>query len=151
MTLQQVKEELEDFFINHKMLTPNCVQNSYMLVWHWGLNPYMVHISGHYVVACPERKILIDPTVGCIWATNTFNKAFFISLLKGKKPDDYLSWYIEDEYRFWWDYTFKYEKNKHRFGGVRDEWDINLKIEIISLTSSTKVYKDLGKFSDYMK
>ena len=150
MTLQQVKDELEDFFINCKMLDPNCVQNSLMLIWHWGLNPYMVYITGHCVVACPKRGVLIDPTVGCIWNTNSFTKDFFIKILKGKRPDEYLSWYTEDGYRFWWDYTFKYEENKHRFE-TREEWDIDLKIEISSFQMSTKVYKDIGKFSDYMR
>lgn len=149
MTLQQVKDELEDFFINYKMLTPNCVQNSLILIWHWGLKPYMVHITGHVVVACPTRKILIDPTVGCIWNTNTFNKAFFISLLNGKRPDEYLSWYIEDGYRYWWDYGFKYERNKDSFNLV--DWDIDLKLEFDSFQVSRKVYKDMGKFSDYIR
>jgi len=150
MTLQQVKEELEEFYIYQNMLHHDCVKNSLMLVWHWKLNPYMVHITGHCVVACPKRKILIDPTVGCIWNTNTFNKDFFMKLLKGKRPDEYLSWYIEDKYRFWWDYAFKYEKNKHRFE-TREEWDVDLKLEISSFQISSKVYKDIGKFSDYMR
>lgn len=150
MTLQQVKDELEYLFINQKMLNPNCVQNSLMLIWHWGLKPYMVHITGHVVVACPKSKLLIDPTVGCIWKTNAFNKDFFMKLLKGKRPDEYLSWYIEDGYRFWWDYTFKYEESKHRLISGQD-WDVDLQIEISSFQMSTKVYEDIGKFSDYMR
>ena len=150
MTLQQVKDELEDFFINHKMLTPNCVQNSLMLIWHWGFTPYIVHITGHQVVACPERKMLIDPTVGCIWNTNSFTKDFFIKILKGKRPDEYLSWYIEDGYRFWWDYTFKYEESKHTLG-AREEWDVDLKLEIISFLMFRKLFNGMGKFSDYMR
>jgi hypothetical protein len=150
MTLQQVKEELEEFYIKNKMLHTDCVQNSLMLVWYWGLRPYLVFLSGHCVVACPKRKMVLDPTVGCIWNTNTFNKDFFMKLLKGKKPDEYLSWYLEDKYQRWWDYTFKYDKNKHRFE-TREEWDNNLEIEITSLTPSSKVYRDIGKFSDYMR
>ena len=149
MTLQQVKDELEDFYVTNNMLHINCVQNSLMLVWHWGLDPYLVFLSGHTVVACPKRKVLIDPTVGCIWATDTYNKSFFSNLLKGKRPDVYLSWFMEGRYQGWWNYTFKHKKNKHRFK-TREEWDIDLRIEIISLNSTNKVYEDIGKYSDYM-
>ena len=150
MTLQQVKDELEDFFINKGMLNTYCATNCLLLAWHWGFVPKMVYITGHQVIACPTRKMLIDPTVGCIWNTNSLNKAFFISLLNGKRPDEYLSWYIEDGYRFWWDYTFKYEESKHRLG-EREEWDVDLKLEIASFQMIRNVHEDLGKFSDYMR
>ena len=150
MTLQQVKDELEDFYVKNNMFHSHCVQNCLMLVWHWRLKPYLVFLSGHTVVACPQRKMLIDPTVGCIWITDTINKSFFIKLLNGKRPDECLSWFLEGRYQGWWNYSFKYEKNKHRFE-KRDEWDIDLRLEIISLNPIKKVYEDIGKFSDYMR
>ena len=150
MTLQQVKDELEDFFINKGMLNTYCVTNCLLLAWHWGFVPKMVHITGHQAIACPTRKMLIDPTVGCIWNINSLNKDFFIKILKGKRPDEYLSWYIEDAYRFWWDYTFKYETSKYRLG-EREEWDVDLKLEITSFQVIRNVHEDLGKFSDYMR
>jgi len=150
MTLQQVKDELEYFFIDQQMKHPNCVHNSVMLLWHWNFKSSLVYLCGHCVVACPVRKLLIDPTCGCIWHCNKLNKEFIQQLLKGKKPDGYLSWYLEDRYRYWWDYTFKYEKNKHKFK-TQEEWDIPMDIQITSFEHRKLLQINLGKFSDYMQ
>lgn len=150
MTLQQVKEELEELYIKNKMLHSNCVQNSLILVWHWKLKPYLVFLSGHCVVVCPKLGVLIDPTVGCMWNCTKLNKEFLKQLFNGKRPDEYLSWYLEGKYQRWWDYSFKYEKNKHRFQ-TKEEWDIDLNFEVISLNSQVLNTYYLGKFSDYMR
>lgn len=73
-----------------------------------------------------------------------------MQLLKGKKPDVYLSWYLQDIYRFWWDYTYKYEKNKHKFK-TQEEWDIPMNIQITSFENRKILQINLGKFSDYMR
>jgi hypothetical protein len=148
--LQQVKDELEDFYVKNKMLLTDCVQNSMMLVWLWSLEPYLVFLSGHTVVISPKRKMLIDPSVGCIWNCNKLNKEFLKQLLNGKKPDEYLSWYKEHRYKFWWDYTFKYENSKHRFD-KREEWDIDLEFTVTSIHSREVSTYRLGKFSEYMR
>lgn len=150
MTLQQVKDELEDLYVKNNMFRMDCVQNSLMLIWFWELKPYLVFLSGHTVVACPKRKMLIDPSLGCIWNCSKLSKEFLKQLLNGKKPDEYLSWYQESNYRLYWDYTFKYEKNKTRFD-TREEWDIDLNFTVKSIYSRELSSHHLGKFSDYMR
>jgi len=150
MTLQLVKDELEDFFIGNQMLHSNCAINSIMLVWHWGLKPYLLLMEGHTVVACPHRKLLLDPTIGCFWESPKVNSKFLKELLKGKKPDYYLSWYKEDEYRFWWDYSYKYNESVKR-GEIQEIWDIPLKFQLHSFTSKRTLIDGMGKFSDYIR
>ena len=163
MTLLQVKEELEYFFVNNRMLSGSCVSNSIMLAFHWntmqedswlrkrGVHPcYLLDLRGHQVNVCIKRKVLVDPTVGCIWRVNKINESFLKRILKGLPPDEHLSWFDERTYKYWWDYTTKYEKNKHKFNH-RDEWDVDLNVNLSTI--SLKRYKqfNLGKFSDYMR
>lgn len=150
MTLQQVKDELEDFYVNRKMFHTDCLLNCLILIWHWNLKPYLVELSGHCVVVCPRRKILIDPSVGCIWNCNKLNKEFLKQLLNGKKPDEYLSWYKEARYKRWWNYACKYDIYKDNFK-TQNEWDIDLNFQVISLNSQVLSSYHLGKFSDYIK
>ena len=149
MTLQQVKDELEDFFVRNNMLHEDCIQNSLMLIWHWGLKPYMLQLVGHTIVACPERKLVIDPSVGCIWECPKLNLMFNKELLNGKKPDYYLSWYRNDNYRFWWDYSHKYNESVKN-DTITEEWDIAIEARLISFHSKHTVL-NMGKFSDYMR
>lgn len=150
MTPQQVKDELEDFFLGDLMLHSNCTINSMMLITYWDFKPSLLLMSGHSVVACPYRKLLLDPTVGCFWESSRVNSKFLKELLNGKKPDYYLSWFKEEVYRFWWDYSYKYNESVKR-GQIQEKWDIPLKFQLHSYTSERTSIDGMGKFSDYMR
>ena len=158
MTLLQVKEELEYFFVNNRMLSDNCVSNSIMLAFHWNhlredsdLYPcYIVDLTGHQAVVCVKRKVLVDPTVGCIWRVNKINESILKRIFEGLPPDEYLSWFDEKTYKYWWDNTTKYEKNKHKFKH-RDEWDVDLNVNLLTLSLKLDKRFNLGKFSDYVR
>lgn len=157
MTLQQVKEELEEFYLNTNVEHNDCTTNSIMLILKWmdqysELDNYcfLLSLAGHETVVCARRKVLVDPSVGCIWRVDNLNESFLKQLLNGLPPDTYLSWFDEENFKFWWDYTTKHEKTKHRFK-TREEWDIDLDFVIssVSIVPHKKIF--MGKFSDYIR
>jgi hypothetical protein len=157
MTLQQVKEELEEFYLKRKVSQNDCTTNAVMLILKWmdqysELDSYcfLLSLAGHETVVCARRKVLVDPTVGCIWRVDNLNESFLKQLLRGLPPDEHLSWFDEETYKYWWDYTTKYEKTKHKFK-TREEWDVDLNffISSISIVNQKKMF--MGKFSDYMR
>tara|TARA_Y100001937_G_C7038370_1_gene293426 strand:- start:138 stop:572 length:435 start_codon:yes stop_codon:yes gene_type:complete len=144
MKIDSLTQELEQFYIYHKMLHSHCVQNALMLCWHFELKPLLVDCVGHYCVLHDDW--LIDPSVGCIWHCPDDHAALIKQILLGKQPDHCLSWYTEKIFNQWWNYTYK----KSRSVDLPDDWDIDLKFSLVQLKPRS-TYFSLGRYSDYVK
>lgn len=147
--LQQVKEELKlyrDDLKNIDKRYAQCAFNSLAFIVQSKFKYQNLHLTGHSL--CINQTTLVDPTVGCAW----FYKGSYVDLIKNIlnkkiKPHYTAEWFEEPIYKFWWDYTYKYN-NSLKNGTLQQDWDVQIKA-VITYMSGVEV-KSLGKFSDYV-
>jgi len=134
--------ELEDWYSKgYRLGTCNLDCLTFCEVNSW-YKLYIIDITGH--TCCYTDKYLIDCSNGCVWEFTDLTKTIVHALL-GKRPSLFTSYFDEESYKIFWNYSYKKEL---LWDGISEyNVDIDLMVRRIKTIRTTK----LGKFIDFMR